>query len=582
MTDTNLPALGRFKPGDITGVDTSGETKVSLRTNLTGNPVRFVLNEDLNNPVSSATLLMLNASLGDSGRANPGVVGELPSEEDEARWGTLYQQATIEPNQYVEVWEIKGQFTTSVDEYENPVYTPVGNGEVCHTYWRVTSATAYTDDNGIPYYEVALESLVKVATESSFDPSLIADSFKEFILYLDETYYQSLLTLDALDADNDGYALPDELESQFDGIRTIADIDTYLTLFFTQISQSGFDFTGDTEIDLTWIPALKVLKKGENLWKIIEDILAFNGKMARFKRDKELITWSVDGTESPLGDLNIGAFGKGFNFSYSKEGVYNECTVVGYLGVKNSATDLWIPGELNETTAVVRLQAATNILNGATVNLVSNIDADHWLVSTAMLKNYGKRELFKSVLGARGVSYSNDSLPLELEVGMNLIGSSMVGGTIGVLVTTLNRTTDTQQNKISTNVSGTVLNNRVLSKPWNDWPNTNLIEGNFVADNGYFLGYGDSLDSFRPWYNITQRQVVNAMSRAGFTIAEEVTSGVPATTAWIAARFPVIPFDVPIGDYYITRFKFVLLLTRVFLSEDELVENVSTESYWWV
>ena len=141
---SNLPALSRFKPGHVSGGAGQGELDVTLETNLAGEPIRFTLNESFDNIVSSGTLTMLNAIIGDEGEQQVGVMGEVKTEEDEAKWGTLYESAPIEPNQLVWVTEAGG-----------------GLGE-CTTYWRVVGVTSYLNEENIPYYEIQLESMAKL------------------------------------------------------------------------------------------------------------------------------------------------------------------------------------------------------------------------------------------------------------------------------------------------------------------------------------------------------------------------------------------------------------------------------------
>jgi hypothetical protein len=103
IEENNLPALGRFAPGSISGIGTT-QLKVTLKTNLAGEPIRFTMHESLSSIVSSATLVMLNADISELGETTKGPLATNPTEEDMARWPDMVMGASVEPNQKVEVW----------------------------------------------------------------------------------------------------------------------------------------------------------------------------------------------------------------------------------------------------------------------------------------------------------------------------------------------------------------------------------------------------------------------------------------------------------------------------------------------
>ena len=82
------------------------------------------------------------------------------------------------------------------------------------------------------------------------------------------------------------------------------------------------------------------------------------------------------------------------------------------------------------------------------------IEGDYLLQSVDQIKAWGIKELYKSFLQARGIAVDSDALPLSLEVGMKITGTSSLFGTVSILVTTLDRTTDAQQNTTTTSITG--------------------------------------------------------------------------------------------------------------------------------
>lgn len=470
MTEySNLPALGRFSPGGVSWADNSGELDVKLETNLAGEPIRFTMNESLDNIVSSATLTLLNATIGDEGEQILGVTGEAVTEEDEAKWGTLYDRAPVEPNQLVTVTESGG-----------------GLGE-CTTYWRVVGVTSYLDEEDVPYYEVQLEGMGQIAVNEKFDPSKIVKETTMAWFYTRE-YYDSYRNKAQVDADNDGYVTAEETETTSptvintiaNGTRYIVESpDEYLKPFLAQLTAAGLSCGCGAIPGITTVPIESNISKGESCWQIIEDILGFNGYIARFTRDKRLITidlanpdssWSFmpeaksdsgspiyapeDIANPPLVETDIGNFGSGIQLSYSKEGVYSRAMVTGYVG-KIDEDGLWqVDGEEPKKQSV-EYPAGLNILNGEIVELAVQVDERYQLSSMDQLISFGQKELYKSVISARSATYDSETVPLVVEVGMTICGDSKLSGSTKMFITALNRTTDAQQNTIQTGLSGT-------------------------------------------------------------------------------------------------------------------------------
>jgi hypothetical protein len=457
---TNLEAIGRFKPGYVSWAEgETGELDVTLATNLAGEPIRFTMNESLDNIVSSATLTMLNATVGDGGIQYDGVMSEEHTEEDEAQWGTLYDGAPVEPNQLVTVTESGGGLGT------------------CTTYWRVVGVTAYLDENDVPYYEVQLEGMGQIAIDTKFDPSLIVSDANQAIFLLAE-YYDAVKASFQEDLNNDGYISGEEEEDIISTTKYIVDDKiSYLTPFFNQISANGLSCGAGVEISLA--PLEVVYSKGDGCWQIIVDILSQNGKFARFNRAKRLVVidldsespeWSFtpgevgeDGVgiydqedidNPPLGDTDIGQFDRGLQLSYSKEGVYSQAVVEGYIGTKDEYS-VWFVNEKQPDKVTVQSQAGKNILNGEIVEMAVTVDYRYMLADEEAIRKHGLRELFKTTIGARSATYDSEAVPLAVEVGMTITGSSKLGGGTSIYITALNRTTDAQQNKITTGLSGT-------------------------------------------------------------------------------------------------------------------------------
>lgn len=473
---TNLEALGRFKPGYVSWAEgETGSLDVLLSTNLAGEPIRFTMNESLDNIVSSATLTMLNAIIENDSQED-GVMSETHTEEDEAKWGTLYgdptigQGATVEPNQLVTVTESGGPLLGT-----------------CTTYWRVVGVTAYIDENEVPYYDVQLEGMGQIAIDTKFDPSTVVKD-SGTAMFVQKSYYDRFMFLHQLDANEDGYVTKEEEEEyeaeeknpiiskKLTKVRYIvATPQDWIKPFIDQISAGGLDCGAGIE-GITIVPLECKYKKGESCWQIIVDILGLAGRIPRFNRAGKLITLNTDtgiwsfapngfgengapiygeGEDgNPLEDTDIGNFGSGIQLSYSKEGVCNQATVSAYL-VHQDKDGYWVPNSILPSEVTVVSQAGTNILNGEIVDMVVQVDERYLLQSEEPLAKFGQKELYKTIIGAKSATYDSETVPLNVEVGMTITGSSKLGGTTTIFITALSRTTDAQQNKIRTSISGT-------------------------------------------------------------------------------------------------------------------------------
>lgn len=466
---TNAPALGRFRPGFVRGAaDDSDGYKIRLETNLEGEPIRFTMHESLDNIVSSAILTMLNAIIENDSQKD-GVMSEEYTEEDEAKWGTQYGGATVEPNQLVDVTEFGGVL-----------------GE-CTTHWRCVGVTAYLDENNVPYYDVQLEGLGQIAIDAKFDPSEVVDDDGTAMFVLQE-YYDNFMRLHQLDANNDGYITIDEImeyaaEEQNPAISkktasvrfVVQSGKDYLAPFISQIAKGGLDCGAGVE-GAEICPLICTYKKGESCWQVVTDLLGLSGYIPRFTREGKLVTlntatgvWSASpdgfgengsgiyndgGDGAALEDTDIGDFGSGIQLSYSKEGVCSQAIVSGYL-VHQNEEGYWVPSEKEPTEVTVVSDAGTNILNGVVIDLIVQVDERYLLQTEAGFIKYGKKELQKTLMGAKSATYDSETIPLSVEVGMTMSGSSKFGGTTSIFITALNRTTDTQQNTIRTGISGT-------------------------------------------------------------------------------------------------------------------------------
>jgi hypothetical protein len=485
-TPNNNPnSLARFKPepidiGDVPG----GSTMVTIKTNLAGEPVRFTLNEQMDSIVMTANLVMINAVIGDNNQIQQGVMGPTPTEEDWARWGTLYQNSCIEPNQLVEVYELRGPYTTyDPGEDYTPIYYTALDINKDYSLWRVVDVVSYTDDNDVPYYEVNLESLGQKLIEAKVDPKLMG-SAQDWVVWMERKYYDDLVYYANKYMGQDGYNgedSPAELNAVFDGCRQVYDesilvaegtpyeqtvylgLIPHLVYYIEQHVMEDFSYMA---FPYRWSPAVKQYNKGDSLWDSLSDLLSFNLMIGRFNHDcSTFYTYNPDDPDQTPGELrkviDVGNFGKGVKYTYSKAGVCDIAKVTGYIGVKD-ADGHWIPfasANVDDqllTTLTVTCDAATNILNGEHVETEIAVDADHWLTDIEALRNYGKTQLYKTVLAARGASYDSEGLPLNLQVGQTIIGTSQVGGTTAILITSLSRTTDAQLGTITTSISGTL------------------------------------------------------------------------------------------------------------------------------
>lgn len=445
---SNLPALGRFRVTDV-GSYTDAETNVALATNLSGEPIRFTLNESMSSIVSSASLVILNAEIDELGEMSMGVLGEwAPTEEDQALWGTIVEGASVEPNQMVWVTETFG-------------------AETCTTYWRVVDFQTYVDENSIPYCEVNLESLPMIALNAKIDPSKLGSSDKSFILILLKEYWESLLYWkDVYTVYVDGYNGEDTdvtSESLASCRKIVTGSEEYINPIIdllkgdeaTAVNYWSFAVEGLPTLEN--LPLEKMLFESDKAWDVFIELLGMNGYTARFTRDKRLIFWSLDSSEPPLGDTSVGTLGTGLTLSYSKEGVVTHGTVKGYVGVKKDG--YWIPNGSEEKSTEVVSTSALNITNGEKVKETYEIPVDTLLVDEtyrAVMRNWGMREIYKTVLAARGASVNSEGLPLAVEVGMTVTGTSSLIGQVSFFVSSLNRQTDVQQKKVNTSISGSV------------------------------------------------------------------------------------------------------------------------------
>jgi hypothetical protein len=456
---TNNPApLSRFQPGNIPGASdgTDEGINVWITTNLAGEPVRFSMQENADNIVASGSITMLNAIIGDGGNQIDGIMGEVPTEEDQARYGTIVSAAPIEPNALV-------------------------------TVSAVVSVTSYTDEEDVPYYEVTLEGMGQAVIDCKFDAKKAGSQTSE-VAFMTQEYYDKFKMDQFLDADKDGYISGESEENAASEVKVIGGAEDYLAPFLSQLAEAcpDFDFgVGSLPgMQINLIPVYRVFKTGESCWQIIEDIIGLQGIGAMFTRDGKMVIsggssvtgeegtsdyWTLppsgknedgsyiypDGADSPIPDANV-SFGQGLQLSYSKAGVCNWCSVTGVIAVKNEDGD-WVAGigASSEISQEVFSQAADNILNGAKVGMASTIPFEYYLQDASSLEAWGQKELAKTIVSAKGVSYESSTIPFDVAIGGNVYGSSKIGGSTTASVNSYSLTVDVQAKTISTSFSGT-------------------------------------------------------------------------------------------------------------------------------
>jgi hypothetical protein len=446
------PALSRFKCHAVPG-DGSGARLVTILTNLAGRAIRFTLNETIDNIVSGGTLTMLNAIIDELGEIQKGVLGQAASEEDKAKWKTIYEGAPVEPNQYVYVKEIWGSFTVN----EEGDIQLGEDSEMCTTYWRVVNFASYVDDNDIPFCDVTLESMSKMAIESTLKPVDFASTFTEAMLFRNEDYHESLKIHEEIWNNHQFYQPAGDAEEIFGtGLRLINDPNIWLELLIIQLAVDGFQYAEALPRVLERMPLEKVYKHGEETWQAIEELLSFNAKCMRFRRDKTVLIWDVGAVSIIPEIIELGELGNGLRLQYTKENVFSNAVVKGFLGVKDE-NDQWKPETILPYSVNVESAGAANILNGQKVEQIFEVPADYLLENEEFLYMYGMKELYKTVLSARGVSVNGGSIPLVTEVGMIATGDSEIGGTTEFLITTVSRTTDVESQTIETSLTGNAL-----------------------------------------------------------------------------------------------------------------------------
>lgn len=492
MTDGILPALGRFDPHALylpDGTTTLEQGKqVTLITNLAGTPIRFTLNESIDNIVSTGTLTLLNADISELGEIQSGVAGPILTEDDEAQWGRFYTSAPVEPNQHVWVTEVIGDFTNNMtDEFATPIYIDTVNAaDSCTTYWRVIDFQAYVDENSVPYCDVSLEGYPIIAVETKIVPDEMGSKISEVLIVMDKEYWDRKVYYEQKDALEDEYAPP---QSEVDliteaGFIAVEDANTWLDPFFTLLSNSGFAYTGSIS-GLTYMPCKIDYQKGQSCWQAISDFLALNKIFARFKRDLSLVYWStelVSASDEGYGEtVDIGTFSTGIRVQYSKQGVYNYATVTGYIG-KKDVDGYWIPDAEQPIEVPAYSSFANNILNGTVVTQAVEAPANMLAQDEVQIINFGITDMYKSCLSSRGVSYSSDSIPLSAEVGMHISGTSAIAGAITMLILTLTRTTDAEANTVETSITGRPTS---IAGPGDSWlPNGASTQIGLAISNG--------------------------------------------------------------------------------------------------
>jgi len=131
----------------------------------------------------------------------------------------------------------------------------------------------------------------------------------------------------------------------------------------------------------------------------------------------------------------------------------------------------WIPDSKEQKSVEAYSALADRVLNISGTSRFAvegefEVSPDYCLTSEQALSNYGVKEIFKTVMLARSGSYTSNNLPLYAEVGMKLTGQSPITGTTTMLIVSLNRTTDVQQQQVSTQISGNLIS---VVEPGDAW-----------------------------------------------------------------------------------------------------------------
>jgi hypothetical protein len=433
---SNLEPLGRFQVKSIpTGTE---EDDIRIEVNLPGTPLRFTINEALENPVTTATLVMLNANIDIEGIQQNGVMGEIQDEDHIAKYGVV-TTATKEPVS-------TGQSVT-VKEYCGRL----GNDT---TTWTITSVTSYVDGTGIPYYEVSLVNSAQAAVDALYNPR---GSTNNQVLYIQGSYYEALRTYYGIDDNRDGY-IDDTETTQFIDGETIVfanGANDYINAMLNAISGQVTTITSS----MLYLPSgalcplERYIAKGESCFQVIQDICAINGYLARYDRYGSFQIASATSLSS-TSEYNLVDFNESLQQMESMEGVANWAICTGSVSTWSGQTDATDGGDSPESRQEITCDVYAGYPIGHTRGITVSMDSSILLGGVSELRNYGARELAKTAFGAYSATYSADNLPLEITVGTQLIGIAKYTGKFRIVVTGYSRTTDAQANKVTTSISG--------------------------------------------------------------------------------------------------------------------------------
>jgi len=120
--------------------------------------------------------------------------------------------------------------------------------------------------------------------------------------------------------------------------------------------------------------------------------------------------------------------------------------------------------------------------------------------------------------------------------------------------------------KINMGEAWTIVDMTLATKPWRDWPDTEIELAWKVKNSGVFKGFLDG--SFSPYQNVTQQQTMVVASRLGLPLPKlsreesKASWTTAATRGWIHNCWPQYTFLEERWDELLTRYQFVLLIGR--------------------
>lgn len=100
-----------------------------------------------------------------------------------------------------------------------------------------------------------------------------------------------------------------------------------------------------------------------------------------------------------------------------------------------------------------------------------------------------------------------------------------------------------------------------ITKPWSDWPDTNIAEAIAVNNAGAFHGFPDG--TFHPWENVSRHQVELVFARLeGLPEPPVPDAAVEATRGWVRDTIPGLTWLESRWSEPLSRFQLALLIAR--------------------